>query len=174
MTGCCAVALVTCAFAPTDNSVTVASTPAVQPRLASNRASASSVMNKRNTAVDWAPACSPNVPPCVRWKLTVLPPLRRAPSPCHAPNDEPGLEHGREHQHTPRPADQLLGAWILAVQIRQRVVDAGIDGLATGCRIAATRASRRAARGKHQHAHQRRHEMSLVHRQYLLIEFQSR
>ena len=33
MTGCCAVALVTCAFAPTDIRVTVASTPAVQPLL---------------------------------------------------------------------------------------------------------------------------------------------
>ena len=66
MIGCCEVAVVTWAFAPTEISVTVASTPAVQPLLLWNRASASSVMNSRKTAVDCAPACSPNDPPVVR------------------------------------------------------------------------------------------------------------
>ena len=66
MIGCCEVAVVTWAFAPTEIMVIDASTPAVQPLLLWNRVSASSVMNRRKTAVDCAPACSPNEPPVVR------------------------------------------------------------------------------------------------------------
>ena len=56
MTGCCAVAVVTWALAPTEINVTEASASAVHPLLFWNRVYASLVMNSRKTAVDWAPA----------------------------------------------------------------------------------------------------------------------
>jgi len=57
--------LSTCALAPTLTSVTDASAPTVQPSLARNLASASSVMNSRNTDLASAPASRPTDPAAV-------------------------------------------------------------------------------------------------------------
>ena len=65
MISCCTVLLSTEALAPTLTSVTDASAPTVQPLLALNFASASSVMNSRYTDFDSAPASRPTDPAAV-------------------------------------------------------------------------------------------------------------
>ena len=127
MTGCCDVALVNCAFAPTVNErnrgidagcPAAAVLEALQRVIGHEQQENRSGLGAGLQAERAARRAMETDRLAVHAQGAVAPP---------GADDESGLEHRGEHQHALRAADEFLRTRNLAEERRERVVDAGIE-----------------------------------------------